>query len=724
MMKEILTFTCGCVIVTSSIFVTEFMGGRGKLTWVICCRVARSLIVVNNFLSFISQLTYSTATCHCSLNAGKRLQANEAPVDASETTIQVQSPRENSGPIHDTDKEFDVAFNITEDDNAEIEGNENETDAFDNVPSLRKRELSLAVSSNTRSMSKFPYGTCGHGSIGNGVCKNGACCSIFGWCAHGKAWCSRGTCGNGRRGTRVCPDNGVSGNCCTESGTCARCDDPIADAFTIIFISDMETSYRNHHVEWCERIVGYVKDISKKDLTFDGKYAAVKITPQLVIHGGDISDYTYGTWDKKGSDAASYLMDNVWGQLYDAGIPMISSLGNHDFNAKNPVASYNAEANDFVRDTFARSKRLKGSDFSFSEVQGVGPSLFVAEFGGVQIVNFNYHAFLLDPNQKQFNELANQLDRSKKTIFFSHYPLSSYPSNKQTYIINLISQFAPGTAHFSGHRHQKRKEEKTKFNDYIAAYPHPWEDSQKSGEYFKAGMYAALISPDNGVLQVKNIELPYQDITGCWSDGTVCLQGTTCNQCCNTARQALMTQCGGAEWDDGTQCGLGTTCRACRNKATYWYGKAFTACGEEPCWGDGTRCLAGTSCNSCCNGYEWWDGPFGHHCGREPAWEDGTVCAVGTTCNNCKNKATYWYGKAFTACGQEPCWGDGTRCLAGTSCNSCCNSYEWWDGPFGHHCGREPCWGRGTVCGAGTTCNSCCSGASCPWYQFGVCNCK
>lgn len=143
-------------------------------------------------------------------------------------------------------------------------------------------------------------------------------------------------------------------------------------------------------------------------------------------------------------------------------------------------------------------------------------------------------------------------------------------------------------------------------------------------------------------------------------------------------------------WKDGSICGLGTTCNWCYHKATYWYGKAFTACGPEPKWDNGTRCLLGTSCNAC------------------------------------REKATYWYGKAFTACGPEPKWGDGTRCLAGTSCNACRNSYSWWWSKFGHHCGKEKCWAPGTVCGRGTTCESrCCNGRfEYRWYWFGFGKCK
>merc|ERR1712130_81025 len=92
----------------------------------------------------------------------------------------------------------------------------------------------------------------------------------------------------------------------------------------------------------------------------------------------------------------------------------------------------------------------------------------------------------------------------------------------------------------------------------------------------------------------------------CWPDGTVCGAGSTCNKCCNTARNAAGTKCGGDLWNDGTLCGLGTTCNHCRNRATYWTSKTMTACGTEPCWPDWTVCGAGTTCKKCCRNQMWW----------------------------------------------------------------------------------------------------------------------
>lgn len=178
-------------------------------------------------------------------------------------------------------------------------------------------------------------------------------------------------------------------------------------------------------------------------------------------------------------------------------------------------------------------------------------------------------------------------------------------------------------------------------------------------------------------------------------------------------------------WTDGSLCGLGTTCNNCMHTATYWYGKAMTACGQEPKWDNGSICALGTSCNACKHEATYWWGKAFTACGEEPKWGNGAVCGLGTTCKACKNEATYWYGKAFTACGEEPKWDDGTRCLAGTTCKACKNGYSWWWSKFGDHCGKEDCWAPGTTCGRGTTCESrCCNGRfRYEWYWFGFGEC-
>ena len=141
-------------------------------------------------------------------------------------------------------------------------------------------------------------------------------------------------------------------------------------------------------------------------------------------------------------------------------------------------------------------------------------------------------------------------------------------------------------------------------------------------------------------------------------------------------------------WADGTLCGLGTTCNNCENAAEYWYSKAMTACGKEPCWNDGTLCGIGTTCNACCNSHEYWYGKAMTACGQESCWNDGTLCGIGTTCNACCNGYEYWESKLMTACGAEPCWEDGSHCGIGTTCNNCCNGHSWWWSKFFTACGH------------------------------------
>ena len=446
-------------------------------------------------------------------------------------------------------------------------------------------------------------------------------------------------------------------------------------------MADMENRYRNHHNDWCEKIASYIKNFGGTNTYFD-TYPQIKVDPKLVIHGGDLSDVTWG-WDF----TADELFDLTYQQFYNANIPMISVLGNHDETNGIP----HSEADMFVRKSFNKAESLS-SDFSFDEIlkDSISKnSYYVAKFKGVQIATVND---ALESTGTQWSTFKSKLDTNKPALFFSHRPLGDQMREEAklgTDLIDYISTF-PNPNHYAGHDHVYYTENLGSFTSYVAPYLHKEEKENDSGVYHPSGFLALLVSTTQGVLETKLIHYDYESVTGCWPDYSVCGVGTTCNRCCHSNRNALGTQCGGKKWDDGTLCGDGTTCEYCNNDFSYWYGKAFTACGSEP------------------------------------KWDDGTLCGVGTTCNACKNSYTYWYGKALTACGSEPKWGDGTRCLAGTSCNACKNSYSWWYGKAGHHCGYEPCWEYGTVCGTGTTCNSCCSGnggAYCPWYYFGVCTC-
>ena len=60
--------------------------------------------------------------------------------------------------------------------------------------------------------------TCGGGSVGNGVCPNGLCCSKWGFCGSDASYCSQ-SCGQGSIGNGKCADSSL---CCSKHGYCGR----------------------------------------------------------------------------------------------------------------------------------------------------------------------------------------------------------------------------------------------------------------------------------------------------------------------------------------------------------------------------------------------------------------------------------------------------------------------------------------------------------------------
>jgi hypothetical protein len=111
---------------------------------------------------------------------------------------------------------------------------------------------------------------------------------------------------------------------------------------------------------------------------------------------------------------------------------------------------------------------------------------------------------------------------------------------------------------------------------------------------------------------------PLKLMIPCLDDAYLCLEGTSCNDCCNGSSYwdgLVFTACGNEPaWPDGTLCAEGTTCNNCANDSSFWAGKVFTACGTEGCWDKDTLCLGGTTCNTCCSGSTWsWSG-FGYYC--------------------------------------------------------------------------------------------------------------
>jgi hypothetical protein len=364
--------------------------------------------------------------------------------------------------------------------------------------------------------------------------------------------------------------------------------------FSVIFISDMEAEYRGHNSEWCLKIVEYITNLGNQEFTYDDIYSSVKIIPELVIHGGDISDGVHGSWAKHGDSASNTLFSSIWQKLYDSKIPMISAMGNHDFS-ETYSNSIRKQAKKFVSDSYSKSKDLVGVDFKYVEIPSKKDkdkqSLYVSTYGGYQFVNLNNYS-PQDTDLAFLTEVSESLDETKKTLFFGHYPLSFLPNQVRTNMINIISRY-PNTAYFSGHVHVKENDtysvSTNRFVDYVAPYPHPWEEPPGSGKYLTPGMYAVLLDPAIGVLQVKFLPIDYENITGCWVDGTICGIGTTCKYCCHENRNSGGTQCGGSKWADGTLCLPGITCEYCLNKFSFWSEMVFTACGKSSTY----SCISG-----------------------------------------------------------------------------------------------------------------------------------
>ena len=210
------------------------------------------------------------------------------------------------------------------------------------------------------------------------------------------------------------------------------------------------------------------------------------------------------------------------------------------------------------------------------------------------------------------------------------------------------------------------------------------------------------------------------------SDGTLCLLGSSCQRCQNPATYwygPAFTACGNEPgYADGTTCLPGFSCQKCENPSTYWYGPALQKCGQEPKYEDGTTCLPGFSCENCLNPSTYWYGPAVQKCGPEPKYEDGTTCLPELSCQNCLNPSTYWYGPALQKCGPEPKYEDGTTCLPELSCANCLNPSTYWYGPALQKCGPEPKYEDGTTCLPGFSCESCLN-PSTYWYGPAVQKC-
>ena len=94
------------------------------------------------------------------------------------------------------------------------------------------------------------------------------------------------------------------------------------------------------------------------------------------------------------------------------------------------------------------------------------------------------------------------------------------------------------------------------YNQYTAPYPH-WIGTSSSKSREKPGVLALLVSPSQGILEVKrHIIDPF--MRGCKQNGEKCSLGTTCHKCCvsddNWRAKGFEHQCGAFCSDNSQSC--------------------------------------------------------------------------------------------------------------------------------------------------------------------------
>ena len=362
------------------------------------------------------------------------------------------------------------------------------------------------------------------------------------------------------------------------------------DAFTVIFLSDLENYYRNHWSSRSRYVLGFIRDLATQNpnLYFDDDYADVKIDPQLIIHGGDNnSQLGCRTWPWFVCRSVQQEWYLVWKTTFQRDIPLISAFGNHDWQTAEgtgvtsrmlwgPVRTrvlrtdvINRRAQEIVAKTYEMSAALGVEYKEFAPMGEIGPSMYRSTFRGVQIANFNiavnwesYDDGGIYDSEKPFNELSQSLDREMTTLFFQHYPLGNggLPSETVQKTVNLIQEF-PHAIHLAGHRHILRTQtfpasepDRYSFDEWVAPYPHTYEGN-------KPAFLALLVSPTEGVLQVKQVEIP--------------------------------------GLDEGEPCNPFDSCRLCSSAAFFWYSEFGFRCGGEPRLESGALCTSFWDCKIC-----------------------------------------------------------------------------------------------------------------------------
>lgn len=398
------------------------------------------------------------------------------------------------------------------------------------------------------------------------------------------------------------------------------------DAFTFIFVSDLEMNYRGHTEQDVADIMQEIVDLKAHQAqSFDGEYRHQKINPELVIHGGDSYESDYHEPNTEVTSKQYYT------PLNDNGIAFMTTDGNHD-----EVSRWAGTAK-FVENAYGR--------VSHSRPHYAGG--YAVKFKGLQIASFDHSAMGPSETQTAAMLASPWLDTAKPIVVINHKPagnscstalpiaagdlcydkeanklkggtIHGFPGlgapwgsyckrhatdttlwyapvcsvTRPEHILSdgtngdvlhtWVKQFQDNSAVFSGHTHTSNIQDiDANKKEYTAPYPHKW-GSMTNGEaetrtLIAAGnekqraMLAVLVSPTQGVLSVKQID----------------------------------TKLRSRNKRDGDRC-FSKECDQCENGHSYWHSKSFTACGEEPRWPDGKECFAGTSCGACERRATWW----------------------------------------------------------------------------------------------------------------------
>eukprot|EP00555_Chaetoceros_dichaeta_P000932 CAMPEP_0198276950 /NCGR_PEP_ID=MMETSP1447-20131203/65585_1 /TAXON_ID=420782 /ORGANISM="Chaetoceros dichaeta, Strain CCMP1751" /LENGTH=174 /DNA_ID=CAMNT_0043971937 /DNA_START=834 /DNA_END=1358 /DNA_ORIENTATION=- len=145
-----------------------------------------------------------------------------------------------------------------------------------------------------------------------------------------------------------------------------------------------------------------IKELASKNKHFsDPSFSHHKIDSQLIISGGDLTsmwgcDMNSFAWFGGCYSIESHF-DDVYDELYEAKIPMIITVGNHDFKIHQTQA--NQQSDTAIWNSYAKSKKIeeeKGYTFTYEYFhtkmtrfgKAAAPRMGLSEFRDLQIINF------------------------------------------------------------------------------------------------------------------------------------------------------------------------------------------------------------------------------------------------------------------------------------------------------------------------------------------------